>query len=216
MALYTTPTLRERLHSHYHKGERTRYPLDLPPTGRLPQSQLHQVHELASRAHAGDAEYRDLLYLSLQPRLVRIGNILKPWPNTPTLIGIWDYDDVEQECYLIFVELLETWDGELPFVPYLLGRFVWRLRDRILRGIGKPRAPRGMIPVPASSMLALLVESDQPEQAAIAREMLQDLVLKLADLFELQVESDSILHLISLVRQLRPDLSSDISGVDAA
>lgn len=218
MALHPRPTLRERMRSRYHRTSQTRLPLDLPPTGHIPQHQLRQIQELASHAFAGNDECRDLLYFSLQPRLVRIGNILKPWPNDQDIIGIWDHGDVEQEGYLVFIELLAAWDGTLPFVPYLLSRFAWRLREKILRGIGKPRAPRGMISVSDLSLFELVLESDQPEQAAIAREMLQHMVLELADRMELQGESESIIQLIAVMHWLRPDCdpASDHHGKDAA
>lgn len=212
MALSSRPSLRNRLQQRAHRESRTAQPLDLPATGRIAPRQLRQIHTLAASAQGGDIGCRNLLYLSLRPRLGRIASMLRPWPNTLTHIGVWDQDDVEQEGYLIFAELLDAWNSEVPFIPFLLARFPWRLRDRILRGIGKPRAPRGMISVPEHSLLDRLIGSEQPEQAAIARETLEDLLANLARLLELQGESAAIVQLLSDIRALRPDLDAPIAA----
>lgn len=195
MAHVPRPSLKDRLRQRY-AIPREPVPFDLPPVSRIPAAKLADIELLAHRARAGDHISRDLLYLSLQPRLVRIGHVLRPWPNTPAIIGIWDDDDVAQETYLIFVELLDTWDDELPFIPYLLGRFIWRLRDRILRGIGKPNVPRGMTSVYERDELALLLGDEQPESAAIARETLERLITRLAQTLELQGEHHGHLSII--------------------
>ncbi len=187
MALVPRPSLRDRLRERY-AIPREPVPFDLPPVGRIPAAKLADIELLARRARAGDRVSRDTLYLSLQPRLLRIGHVLQPWPNTPRIIGIWDDDDVAQETYLIFVDLLDAWDAELPFIPYLLGRFVWRLRDRILRGIGKPNVPPGMSSVYDPDALEMLFSDEQPESAVIARETLERLVTRLANILELQGE----------------------------
>lgn len=195
MALIPRPSLRDRLRERY-AIPREPIPFDLPPVGRIPAAKIADIELLARRARAGDRKSRDLLYLSLQPRLVRIGRVLKPWPDTPAIIGIWDDDDVAQETYLIFVDLLDGWGAELPFIPYLLSRFVWRLRDRILRGIGKSNVPRGMSSVYERDVLELLLSDEQPESAAIARETLEQLVTRLANTLELQGEHFGHLSII--------------------
>lgn len=195
MALSSKPSLKERMRERYG-SPREPVPFDLPPIGRIPVSKIADIQLLATRARAGDTASRDLLYRSLRQRLVRIGRVLKPWPNTLTAIGIWDDDDVGQETYLIFVELLDAWDGELPFIPYLLGRFVWRLRDRILRGIGKPSVPRGMTPIFEPSVLEMLLSGEQPESAVLALETLERLLCELAKQLELQGEHLGHLSLI--------------------
>src|SRR5699024_2468216 len=118
---------------------------------------VSKVQQLAGLARGGDTDARDCLLFSLRPRLDRMGWMLKPWPNTPRLTGLWDQDDVRQETWVVFAELLEAWDGNVNFVPYLLARFSWRLRDRILRGIGKRQNQLGTIRISEEMLAELLV-----------------------------------------------------------
>jgi RNA polymerase sigma factor (sigma-70 family) len=62
--------------------------------------------------------------------------------------GIWDRDDVEQEAWLVFNELIEQWSPDRPFGRYILATFPWRLRDAIYRGIGRRGVPSRMALVP--------------------------------------------------------------------
>lgn len=212
MALVTSSKLRDRMRERYVPGGQARPTLLLPSSGRISDSQLVDIQLLATRAKAGDCESRDTLYFSFAPRLHRIGNLLKPWPNTFATIGVWDQDDVDQEGYLIFTELLLAWDEQIPFVPFLLGRFVWRLRDRILRGIGKPNVPRKMVPVHELSVLELLPDGEEPESALAANEMLRAMVRDLASRLDLQGDSDSVLRLLSTMRLGRHSISTRRSG----
>ncbi len=170
-------TLRQRLISR-HARLKDPDPLAVPSAGVIDPMTVEALQHLAARAQGGDIGARDHLYFSLQPRLHRIGYVLRPWPNSPVLTGIWDRDDVNQECWLVFLDLLTAWDGDTSFVTYLLARFGWRLRDRILRGIGKPSVPHGLTRVPDDVLPVLLTarDSDQPESALIATKLLEHLL----------------------------------------
>jgi hypothetical protein len=76
------------------------------------------------------------------------------------------------------MDLVAAWDGDTPFVPFLLARFAWRLRDRILRGIGKPSVPAGTTRVPDDVLAEVLAarDSDQPESALMATKLLEHLL----------------------------------------
>lgn len=177
MTTHYLPTLRQRLiDRHSRPGEPEL--LGIPATGEIEAEDVASIQQLATLAKAGDIPARDRLYFSLQSRLHRIGYVLRPWPNTPDITGLWDRDDVHQESWLICVELLAAWDGETPFVNYLLARFSWRLRDRILRGIGKPLPAIGTIRVPEDILTEVLTasDSDQPESAVMASNLLEHLL----------------------------------------
>lgn len=172
-----TSSLRQRLIA---RNARPKEPelLAVPTAGVIDSSTVDTLHQLATQAQGGDIDARDRLYFSLEPRLHRIGYVLRPWPNSPDLTGLWDRDDVNQECWLIYMDLLTAWDGEASFVTYLLARFAWRLRDRILRGIGKPSVPLGTTRVPDDELSRLLTarDVDQPESALIANKLLEHLL----------------------------------------
>lgn len=171
-------TLHDRLMARYGNQKEERPQLRIPVTGRINPETVRRVQELARCAGSGDNAARDQLYFALKPRLYHKVWALKPWPNTPHMTGIWDRDDVRQETWMVFVELLETWNGKGEFVPYLLARFYWRLRDRILRGIGKPQTQFGEIRIPEEMLAEILVAEDgeQPESVAIARKLLEELI----------------------------------------
>lgn len=95
----------------------------------------------AIRAQQGNREARDALFFAFRPKLGRMISSIRP-PFAPNgTEGIWTRDDVEQEAYLVFVELIDAWSGDISFPSFLLSRFSWRLKDVIFRGIGKPSAP---------------------------------------------------------------------------
>ena len=171
-------TLRERLIARNGRAENAFPVLDVPTAGRICPETVARIGDLAIAASQGDIAARDALYYSLQPRLDRISWVLRPWPNTPGMTGIWDRDDVQQESWIVFVELLEAWDRQVSFVPYLLARFAWRLRDRILRGIGRSLSRFGTIQIPESMLADVLLadQDEQPEAAVLANRVLQELI----------------------------------------
>ena len=81
--------------------------------------------------------------------------------------GIWDHDDVDQEGYLVFVELILAWPGDVPLTSYLMARFPWRLRDTILRGVARPSVPprRAVVPIERA---ALVADGSEPAHGASA------------------------------------------------
>lgn len=171
-------TLRDRLFARNSTQEVPPEPISIPAVGRIDQNIVAEVHDLALQAKTGDPAARDCLWLSLEPRLNRVSWVLKPWPNSSGVTGIWDRDDVRQESWVVFAELLNTWDPNVSFVPYFLARFAWRLRDRILRGIGKRQTQLGEVRVPEHLIDGLIVAGDDesPESVAIARRLLEELL----------------------------------------
>lgn len=172
-----TPTLRKKILARRNNPVEPA-PLDIPLTGIIAPDIVAEIHLLASAGQAGDNPARDLLYASFRQRLGRMGYVLRPWPNTPQATGIWDRDDVDQEGWIVFAELLDAWDGESHFVKYLFARYPWRLRDRILRGIGKPLPPIGETQLP-EFMLATSIyapDEEQPESALMASGLLEQII----------------------------------------
>lgn len=174
----TNTPLRERLIARRATQQVQQERLHVPPIGRIDSITVAAIQDLALQASEGDRAARDCLWFALQPRLDRVSHVLKPWPNTPSITGIWDRDDVRQETWMIFAELLESWNGKVDFVPYLLARFPWRLRDRILRGIGKRQNQYGLVRV-TEEMLeeqAFIFDDEQPESVTVARRLLEELL----------------------------------------
>ena len=192
-------TLRERLIARNNPNAKRYQLLEIPVVGRIEKGVLVQVNVLAQEANSGDPTARDVLWASFKPRLERRSWVLKPWPNTSRFTGIWDRDDVRQESWVVFAELLAAWDGEVSFVPYLLARFNWRLRDRILRGIGKRQNQFGSTRVSEDMLNDLLYATvaEQPESVAIARKLLEELLKRFMTSDESPDGLDAWVHLIN-------------------
>lgn len=178
MAQSYQPTLRNRLAARQQYHRRDDDHIEVPAAGLIPDDTITAIEQLARQAREGEIAARDRLYTALAPRLHRKGYILRPWPNTPLETGIWDRDDVDQEGWIVFAELVAAWDGEMPFLPYFFARFAWRLRDRILRGIGKPLPRICAVRVPEDLLADVLSasDSDQPESALLAHKLLEYLL----------------------------------------
>lgn len=124
-----TCTLRERL--KYRRGAASPMCciIHLPEDGVIQASLERDIDALATPARWGHIGARDALYESLLPRLNRIC-----WSIATT--PCWDRDDMTQEGWIVFIELLHAWTGDTPFIAHLLSNFPWRLRDRVLRSPG--------------------------------------------------------------------------------
>jgi len=59
----------------------------------------------------------------------KIARFLAPWRGRRIALG--DFEDLRQESFLVFAELVADWSGEGPFARYFLGFFPWRLRHAI-------------------------------------------------------------------------------------
>lgn len=119
------------------------------------------------RARAGCPVARDALYLALRPKLERFIRRVRVPQLGEDRTGIWDRDDVEQEAFLVFAELIEGWEPERPFGRYILATFPWRLRDAIYRGIGRRGVPTRMALVPIDDHAWLRDGSAAAEEATV-------------------------------------------------
>lgn len=102
---------------------------------------------VAVRAASGDRIARDALYAAFEPKLLRfVRGVRVPWAPTGA-VGRWDRDDVTQEAWLAFLDVLATWEEPIPFGRYVLAHFPWRLRDLVYRGVARSAVPPGSVPV---------------------------------------------------------------------
>lgn len=100
------------------------------------------------RAHAGCNDARDALYIAFRPKLRRFIRGIRVPRTGRDQIGIWDIEDVEQEAWLVFDELIRQWTPDRPFGRYVLATFPWRLRDAVYRGVARRGVPPRMTMVP--------------------------------------------------------------------
>lgn len=110
-------------------------PLALVPdgSGDVDPHREAVLTRLALAAQAGDRSARDALYDALRPKLDRMtrAGVRLTWAvENPRRNGRpWDQEDVRQEAFLVFSDLITAWSGEGAFTPYLFAYFPWRLRN---------------------------------------------------------------------------------------
>jgi RNA polymerase sigma factor (sigma-70 family) len=140
---------------------------------------------LARRARAGDRDASDLLWRAfapkLEPAILRCGGMTwqVEWPRRDG--RPWALDDLRQEAWLTFNDLIADWSGEGSFIPYAVAFFPWRLRNA-LRRLGPPRR-RAPLPAAAAAsgecgelldaeeeaLFAAVTAALSPEDAAVLR-----------------------------------------------
>jgi RNA polymerase sigma factor (sigma-70 family) len=137
-----------------------------------------RLKPIAIRAKEGDRIARNALYAAFEPKIVRMSRRMSVPQASDTMVGVWDRDDVLQEAFIAFAELIETWQVSIPFGRYILANLPWRLRDAVYRGIGKRTVPPRTRAVPISYADLLPDSSLAPEQRlrliAIVAEQLPD------------------------------------------
>jgi len=86
----------------------------------------------ALAAIAGDVSARDALFTAFHPRFERsIRRCQRLWTgqSRQSIEDAIEPEDIAQEAYLVFVDLLQTWPGSDSVSAYLCARFPWRLND---------------------------------------------------------------------------------------
>lgn len=78
---------------------------------------------MARRARI-DGQTRDELYRALG---YKIDRFVRRYRYKSDQLVICDPEDVAQEAYLVFCDLLDSWPGEDSFPGYFFSRFPWRL-----------------------------------------------------------------------------------------
>lgn len=120
---------------------------------------------LARLAQAGDRDARDRLYALFAPRIARYARRFAGdgWRLDPA----WDGEDLLQEGYLVFLDLVASWPGGPSFAAYALGYLPWRLRNAVRRLNGpRPRA----FPAPAVALAELADHSAEAAEAIVLLE----------------------------------------------
>jgi RNA polymerase sigma factor (sigma-70 family) len=166
-----TTRLRQRLRQRRADAATSAAPPAIVPVVTAPDDLSvaieRRLHPTALRARAGCPVARDALYLALLPKLERFIRGVRVPMFGDDRTGIWDRNDVEQEAFLVFTELLDGWEPERPFGRYVLATFPWRLRDAIYRGIGRRGVPTRMALVPIDQHAWLRDGSAAAQEATV-------------------------------------------------
>lgn len=87
---------------------------------------LEAVIDQLARLARSDRTARDVLYGVLR---LKIHRFIVPLRGRFSALG--DADDLDQEGYLAFVQLLSDWSGAGTFPAYFLGFMRWRMRHKV-------------------------------------------------------------------------------------
>ena len=135
----------------------------------------------ARAAVSGDAAARDALFAAFQPRFERsIRRCQRVWAGQSRQSVVEDAieaDDIAQEAYLVFVDLLQTWPGGDSVSAFLCARFPWRLHDAT-RTWRRPGASLALVRVSAgraedNHALAALIDEVTADLDPSTRDMLR-------------------------------------------
>ncbi len=142
-------------------------PTARPISGALERRLAH----LARAARQGDHEARDTLWAAFGPKIRIL--VIAAYRRTSSMAGDrallrdgrpWDQEDLAQEAYPIFRDLIATWPGEGPIGPYLLAHLTWRLRTAARAQVLPRRREVGVSP----ERLSLLAEESAAAAEALA------------------------------------------------
>ena len=118
----------------------------------------------ALAAKAGDRAARNALFDTFRPEMARF---VARYTGRAYESAAWGLEDVHQESFLVFVEVLGSWPGSGDFVAYFYAVFPKRLATAVRRLDGSQPWIRYGIAVEGS---------DDPSQRLESRAMLNDFV----------------------------------------
>lgn len=129
---------------------------------------------MALRART-DLQTRNALYQALSFKIERF---VRRYRYRVRQLAVCEVEDVEQEAFLVFCEIVDRWPGQESFLGYFFSRFPWRLAravDVLERGwsatrmvpldeIGEPAPP----PDPADALLLAEIGATlEPRERAV-------------------------------------------------
>lgn len=140
---------------------------------------------LARQARRGDEAALDLLRRAfaplLEPVVLRCGRMTwgADWAQRDD--RPWELEDLRQETWLVFTDVVKEWNGEGSFTPYVTAFFAWRLRNAMhrlgpqrrsvmVRPVRDPVAEcQGLLDAESADLLQAVVAALTPVDAEILR-----------------------------------------------
>ena len=157
----------------------------LRPDQAITPKQDALLTRLARRARRGDEAALDLLRRAFAPRLepvvLRCGRMAwqDDWARRDD--RPWELEDLRQEAWLVFADVVEGWNGKGSFTPYATAFFAWRLRNAMCRlGPQRRAVPlqlgrepvaecQGLLDVESEDLLEAIAAALTPVDAEILR-----------------------------------------------
>jgi RNA polymerase sigma factor (sigma-70 family) len=105
----------------------------IPSHGPIPPELDAILSALGCRAAAGDTEALNALYAAYAPRLAHWVHRAQGALRRSGVDRALEPDDIAQEAYLVFADLVRTWDDDRSLSRYVIAYFPWRLSDAVRR-----------------------------------------------------------------------------------
>jgi RNA polymerase sigma factor (sigma-70 family) len=129
---------------------------------------VESVARAALSAKAGDRAARDGLFATFRPAMARF---FGRYAGRARESAAWDLEDLHQEAFLVFVEVLAAWPGTGDFIAYFYAVFPKRLATAVRRLDGsQPWIRYGVVAEGA----------DDPSPRLESRAMLRDFLVLLS------------------------------------
>jgi DNA-directed RNA polymerase specialized sigma24 family protein len=129
---------------------------------------------VARAASDGDIDARNALYTAFSQKIARFVRRYRTYPSGIGWSAAIDLDDVAQEAFLVFTDLVAEWQGDDSFCVYFLGQFPWGLRNAVRRLGTANRPALNLVGTPDALWLA--------DGSAVADEAVALLEIVAADL----------------------------------
>jgi RNA polymerase sigma factor (sigma-70 family) len=132
----------------------------LPPNGAIPSEIDLQLGKLGQRAVDGDRDALNALYAAYLPRLdnwVRRAHRSCYRTNADPVI---EPDDIVQQAYLVFADLMRSWSGLGSLSAFLIAYFPWRLSDAVRR-MSDAHVRRSLDGLPSTLLIDGTVAADE-------------------------------------------------------
>jgi DNA-directed RNA polymerase specialized sigma24 family protein len=88
---------------------------------------------VAHEARAGDPAARNALYVACAPKIDRFVRRYRVVTTGIDRCPAFDFEDLQQEAFLIFAAMVAAWPGGESFCAYFLGHFPWELKNAVRR-----------------------------------------------------------------------------------
>lgn len=132
----------------------------LPPDGPVPADIDQQLSRLGQRALGGDRDALNALHAAYRPRLDHWVRRACRSCRRPSADPAIEQEDIVQQAFLVFTDLLLAWNGEGSLSRYLIAYFPWRLSDAVRR-MTDPRQRRSLDTLPSPLLADGSVAADE-------------------------------------------------------
>jgi RNA polymerase sigma factor (sigma-70 family) len=116
----------------------------IAPNGSVSTESDTILGALGQRALAGDRDAQNALFAAFAPRL---GHWVRRAQNRCRQYGVdpaIEDEDIAQQAFVVFADLLHSWDGRGSLSAFIIAFYPWRLSDSI-RGMSDPRLSQSQV-----------------------------------------------------------------------